>query len=192
MRTTVVEGLQSTLSFWYLESDSELLFVGDAGITEPSRPSRRWGVEFNNTWVLSDVWRVEADLAWTDAEFTDNAPEGNEIPGAIETVVTGAISADWPSGWFGSLRLRYFGEAPLIEDGSVTSDGSTMLNLLVGWSNPAWRVRLEVLNLLDSDDHDIDYFYASRLPGEPAGGVEDIHFHIFDPRQLRLQASWLF
>jgi hypothetical protein len=49
-----------------------------------------------------------------------------------------------------------------------------------------------VLNLLDSDDHDIDYFYASRLPGEPADGVEDIHFHIFEPRQIRLQATWLF
>ena len=53
-------------------------------------------------------------------------------------------------------------------------------------------LRLEVLNLLDSTDHDIDYFYASRLPGEPAAGIEDIHFHIFEPRQFRLQATWRF
>ena len=90
------------------------------------------------------------------------------------------------------MRLRYFGEAPLIEDNSVTSDGSAMVNMLLGWSNRSWRVQLEVLNLLDSDDHDIYYFYASRLPGEPADGVEDIHFHIFEPRQIRLQATWLF
>ena len=64
--------------------------------------------------------------------------------------------------------------------------------LLLGWSNASWRLQIEALNLLDSDDHDIDYFYASRLPGEPADGVEDIHFHIFEPRQLRLQATWLF
>ena len=67
-----------------------------------------------------------------------------------------------------------------------------MTKLLLGWSNQHWRVQLEVLNLLDSDDHDIDYFYASRLSGEPTIGVEDIHFHIFEPRQFRFQASWLF
>jgi hypothetical protein len=187
-----VVGWYSSLALWMLKLDSELLFVGDAGITEPSRPSKRWGMEFNNTWTITDVWRLEADFAWTDARFTDDSPEGDRIPGAIRTVVTGAISADWPSGWFGSLRLRYFGKAPLIEDNSVSSNGSKMINMLAGWSNPSWRLQVEVLNLLDSTDHDIDYFYASRLAGEPAGGVEDIHFHIFEPRQVRLQATWLF
>lgn len=186
------DGWHSSLALWMLKLDSELLFVGDAGITEPSRPSRRWGVEFNNTWTITDVWRIEADLAWTEARFTDGSPEGDRIPGAIETVLSGAISADWPSGWFGSVRLRYFGEAPLIEDNSVTSEGSTMVNLLLGWSTPAWRLQMEVLNLLDSDDHDIDYYYASRLPGEPLGGIDDIHFHIFEPRQIRVQVSRLF
>lgn len=187
-----IAGWHSSIALWILKLDSELLFVGDAGITEPSRPSRRWGVEFNNTWTITDVWRVEADIAWTEARFTDGSPDGDHIPGAIESVFTAALSAEWPSGWFGSMRLRYFGEAPLVEDNSVTSDGSAMVNLLLGWSNASWRLQLEALNLLDSDDHDIDYFYASRLAGEPADGVEDIHFHIFEPRQLRLQATWLF
>ncbi|MGD9021668.1 MAG: TonB-dependent receptor, partial [Lysobacterales bacterium] len=191
-RTFSSNGWIGSIAAWILKLDSELLFVGDAGITEPSRPSRRWGIEFNNTWMLSDTWRVEADVAWTDARFTDDAPEGHRIPGALETVITGAISAEWPNGWFGSLRLRYFSGAPLIEDGSVKSDGSSMVNLLLGWSDEHWRLKLEALNLLDSDDHDIDYFYASRLPGEPGEGIEDIHFHIFEPRQVRLQASWLF
>ena len=66
-----------------------------------------------------------------------------------------------------------------------------MLNLLAGWSNKTWRLSLEILNLLDSDDHDIDYYYASRLPGEPSAGIEDIHFHIFEPRQARLQGPWV-
>lgn len=192
LRLQDVYGWYSSLALWVLKLDSELLFVGDAGITEPSRPSRRWGVEFNNTWTITDVWRLEADFAWTDARFTDDSPEGDRIPGAIRTVVTGAVSTDWPNGWFGSLRLRYFGEAPLIEDNTVTSDGSTMVNLLVGWSNATWRLQMEALNLFDSNDHDIDYFYASRLSAEPAEGIEDIHFHIFEPRQFRLQATWLF
>ena len=71
----------------------------------------------------------------------------------------------------------------------MESDGSTMANLALGWSDDVWRVQVDVLNLFDSDDHDIDYFYASRLPGEAAEGVEDIHFHVFEPRQLRVYLS---
>src|SRR5205814_210255 len=47
-RTTVISELQSTASLFLLDLDSELLFVGDAGTTVPSRPSRRTGVEFAN------------------------------------------------------------------------------------------------------------------------------------------------
>ena len=85
--------------------------------------------------------------------------------------------------------MRYFSEAPLIEDGSVESDVSTIANLALGWSDDVWRIQVDVLNLFDSDDHDIDYFYASRLPGEAAEGVEDIHYHVFEPRQVRIYLS---
>ncbi len=191
-KTQWKEKWNTSLAAWYLELDSELLFVGDAGATEASRGSERWGVELNNYWMLTDVWSLELDVAWTDAEFSNDAPEGNEIPGALETVVSGAISAQYPSGWFGSLRARYFDEAPLVDDGSVESDGSTMVNLALGWIGQSWRVQADVLNLLDSDDHDIDYFYASRLPDEPEAGVEDIHYHVFEPRQFRVAVSYTF
>jgi hypothetical protein len=192
LRTAWRPGWNSSVALWLLELDSELLYVGDAGITEASRPSRRWGVEFNNYWQLDEVWTLEADLAWTDAAFTGDTGEGRHIPGAIETVLTGAIAAQWPSGLFGELRLRWFGEAPLVEDGSVTSAGSTMVNLAAGWTRGNWRVQLDVLNLFDSDDHDIDYYYESRLRGEPARGIEDIHYHVFEPRQVRAYISWLY
>ena len=188
-KTVWLNSWNASVALWYLELDSELLFVGDAGTTEASRPSERWGVEFNNFWAVNDVWSIEADFAWTDAEFSDSAPEGDEIPGALEWVVSGALSAQYPGGWFGSFRVRYFDGAPLIEDGSVESDGSTMANLALGWSDDRWRIQVDVLNVFDSDDHDIDYFYASRLPGEAAQGVEDIHYHVFEPRQLRVYLS---
>jgi len=53
-------------------------------------------------------------------------------------------------------------------------------------------VFLDLMNALDSDDHDIDYYFASRLAGEPDEGVEDIHFHVFEPRSLRLSVRFAF
>ncbi len=51
---------------------------------------------------------------------------------------------------------------------------------------------LDVLNALDSDDHDVDYFYPSRLAGEPDEGVEDVHYHVFQSRSLRATLRYSF
>ena len=82
--------------------------------------------------------------------------------------------------------MRYVGGAPLIEDGSVTADSATLAHLSLGWAGRRYALRADVLNLLDSDDRDIQYFYASRLAGEQLEGVEDRHFHRFEPRQVRV------
>ncbi|MCB1844569.1 MAG: TonB-dependent receptor, partial [Halioglobus sp.] len=145
LKSLIGGSLNTSLALWYLELDSELLFVGDAGNTEASRASQRWGIEFNNFWRLNEVWSLEADLAWTDAHFDDNDPAGDEIPGALDFVATGALAARYPGGWFGSLRARYFSDAPLIEDGSVESEGSTMVNLALGYGTGSWQVQLDAL-----------------------------------------------
>ena len=186
------ERLNTSIALWSLELDSELLFVGDAGNTEATRGSERQGMEVTAYYRLNDYWTADIEYAYTDAKFTDFAPEGDNIPGSIEQVVQAGLSGQFLDGWFGSLRLRYFGERPLIEDGSVKSDSTTVLNLRAGYQGPDWELKMDVLNLLDSDDHDIDYYYASRLPGEPAGGVEDIHFHILELRTVRVYATYLF
>jgi outer membrane receptor protein involved in Fe transport len=186
------ERLNASMALWSLELDSELLFVGDAGNTEATRGSERQGVEVTAYYRLNDYWTADVEYAYTDAKFTDFAPEGDNIPGSTEQVVQAGLSGQFLDGWFGSLRLRYFGERPLIEDGSVKSDSTTVLNLRAGYQGPNWELKMDVLNLLDSDDHDIDYYYASRLPNEPAGGVEDIHFHILEPRTVRVYATYKF
>ncbi len=186
------ERLNTSIALWVLTLDSELLFVGDAGNTEAGRASEREGVELTAYYRLTEQWTADLEYAYTDSRFTDFAPEGDEIPGGIEHVVQTGISAEFSDGWFGSLRLRYFGERPLLEDGSVTSDDATVFNLRAGYRRPQWSVKVDVLNLLDSNDHDIDYFYASRLPGEPSGGVEDFHYHILEPRTVRIYASLVF
>ncbi len=184
--------LNTSLALWYLELDSELLFVGDAGNTEASRKSERQGVEFTAYYRLNENWNLDLEYAYTDASFADSSPEGDEIPGAIEHVWQAGISAQFHNGWFGSLRLRYFGERPLEESGDVKSDNSTIANLRMGYTQGPWTVKADVLNLFDSDDHDIDYYYASRLSGETAPETDDIHYHVLEPRTVRVSASYSF
>ena len=193
LRTVRIRGLQSTVALWYLGIDSELLFVGDAGTTEPGRPSRRVGIEWTNYARLAPWVTVDADLAFTNARFTDSDSEGTEIPGALDRVISAGVTVEPRKSVFGSLRVRHFGPRPLIEDGSVNSKSTTIWNGEVGYrlSSKA-RLVLEAFNLFDANVSDIDYFYASRLPGEPADGVEDIHAHPALPRSARIGIQFSF
>ncbi len=190
-RTTAIPGLQTTVTVFTLELDSELVFVGDGGATEASRPSRRSGIEWTNFYRLTPHLAFDFDLTLTDASFTDDAPEGDEIPGAIGTTAAAGLSFEEVGPWFGALRWRYFGDVPLIEDDSVQWSSSSLVNARLGYRFASGtQLALEVFNLLDADDSDVEYFYASRLPGEPAAGVEDVHFHPMERRSARLVLSW--
>ena len=89
--------------------------------------------------------------------------------------------------------MRYFSGGPLIEDGSVTWGPTLLLNGLVGYALTGHvLLALEAFNLLDREDDDIAYYYASRLPGEPLEGVEDVHFHPMESRTFRLWVEYAF
>ena len=184
--------LHATLAVWTLKLDSELLFVGDAGNTEASRPSRRDGTEVGIYWFPNERYSASFEASYTKSRFEDDDPVGDEIPGSIPLVISSGITAHYAHGWLASAQLKHFGKFPLIEDNSVESNGSTILNLRVGREWERFGVHLDVLNLLDSDNHDIDYFYASRLQGEPAEGIEDLHYHMFPSRSLRLSLRYTF
>jgi outer membrane cobalamin receptor len=193
LRFHVGETLNAALALWGLEQDSELLFVGDAGTTEASRATRRNGYEVTAFYRFNRNWTV--DLAWaeTDARFTENEPgAGNRIEGSLRRVAAAGLSAAFDTGWYGSLRVRHFGERTLDSFNRVRSEPSTAVNLRAALhTENHWELVLDVLNLLDSDDHDIDYFYESRLPGESAA-TEDIHFHPLEPRTLRLGGAFYY
>jgi hypothetical protein len=180
----------ATVTIWGLDMDSEHVFLGDAGLTAPSRPSRRTGIELSGASRPMDRVRMDADLAYSRARFTDSDPVGDHIPGAVEGVVSAGIEYQQPLGGFAALRLRYFGPRPLIEDNTVRSRASTILNTQLGYHvRGRWTVALEVFNLLDRAVSDVDYYYTSRLPGEPSPGIADVHTHPQGPRSLRLVVS---
>ena len=166
------------------------MFVGDGGATEPNDGSRRQGVELAGFWQVADWLAANFAYTFVDAEFENVPSDSREIPGAVDTTLSLGLNAAWQNRLFASIRARYLGEAPLIEDGSVQSDDSLLLNASLGYRWGQAELRLDAFNLLDSDDDDIAYFYASRLNGEPAEGVEDIHFHPLEPRALRLSLNY--
>jgi len=190
VRTVRLTHLQSTLSLWTLHLDSELVYNGDLGATEPGPASQRHGVEFANYYSPRPWLIFDGDLSWSQARFDGFNEAGPYIPEAVNRVVSAGASLDNYHRLFGSLRLRYFGPRPLVEDNSVRSRATTLVNLEGGYqATKHARLNLEIFNLTNMRASDIDYYFTSRLPGEPLDGVQDIHTHPTVPRTVRFTLS---
>ena len=189
VRTGAIPGVVASVALWRLDVESELVFTGDAGTTQASRPSARSGIEINAT-ARGRALQADASAAFSRARFTDRDAAGDRIPGAVESVISAGLAVPDFHRLFAAARVRAFGPRPLIEDDSIRSRASTVLSAELGMHLPhGLSVALEGFNLLDARVSDIDYWYTSRLRGEPAGGVDDIHTHPEEPRTLRIRLA---
>ena len=184
-------GLNASLVGFWLDLESELVFVGDAGNTEPNDGSRRYGVEATLFWQPARWLTMDASYTYTDARFEGPADGEDFIPGAVPGVFGGGVTASPLPGFDLTAQLRHFSSAPLIEDNSVRSDATTLVNAAAYYRFGALTLGAELFNVFDAEEADITYFYESRLAGE-AVPVEDIHFHPVEPRQLRLSLRYDF
>lgn len=191
LRTARIAKTQLAITAFSMRLDSELVYVGDAGNTEASAGSQREGVEINALYTPLSWLLFDADASWTRARLRGVGAD-NLIPNAVKNTASMGVIIDDNHGWSGGLRVRYLGKAPLTESGAAYSQSTLLMNAQMSYAVTSnVSVALEVLNLLDSDDRDITYFYESQLPGEVAP-VEDIHFHPVEPRSLRLSLTARF
>lgn len=187
LRSKLIPGLNSAVSLFLLDSASEILFVGDAGDTEASRPSRRYGIEWTNDYRPLSSLGLEGDIAVTHARFRGDDPNqaalyaslagfpaaqignapGNYIPGAPSMIASAGITLGERTGWFSGLRYRYFGPRPLTEDGAFVSPATGLLNGRLGYRfENGWRVQLDGFNLLNRKSDQITYAYGSLIKSD--------------------------
>ena len=190
-RYDTLEGFNLSAAYYTLKMDSELVFVGDAGTTEPGDPSRRDGIEVTSFWEISDQLVFDISGAKSDGHFIGLPSGENAIPDAHDLVYGVGLTYAGGNGWTSSLRVRHFGDAALTEDEVVEKGSSTLLHFGLSYEQDNWEIGLDILNLFDEKDDDIAYWFESQLPGE-AAAVEDIHFHPADPRTVRVLMKYKF
>jgi outer membrane receptor protein involved in Fe transport len=187
LRSRIVPGLDTSLSVFLLDQQSELVFQGDAGDTVASRASRRTGVEWTNRYRPASWIDIDADLALSHARFlgfdseqatlyaslagfpqaqVGNAP-GNYIPNAPAVVASAGITLGEKTGPFGTLRWRYLGPTPLTEDNAFRSPPVSIVNGRIGYRwGDGWRIQLDALNLFNAKTNQITYAYGSLLKSD--------------------------
>jgi opacity protein-like surface antigen len=226
IRSRIIPDLDSSISAFYIHQDSELFFDGDTGTTTAGPPSQRTGIEITNDYRPASWVRIDADLALTRARFLGfdttqnaiyqslagypqaqigNAP-GNFVYNAPWMVASAGITLGEKTGWFSSLRWRYFSSRPLTEDGVFQSPPFNVINGTVGYRfENGWRLQLDALNMLNSTTDQGTYAYGSLLTSDvlfamcypkngpstvPAAvcqnGVMDYVYHPLEPLAFRL------
>ena len=213
LSTHTIPQWDSSFDVFVLKLTSELVFDGDAGVTVPSGASTRTGVEWSNTYHFNSWLAAEFNAAVTKARFDRDAPPddlgcadaapshpcaapigivGRYIPNSPTRVIDAGLSARHPSGWFGSVRARHFGESPLVENNSARSPGYTTIDAQWGFQpSKGWQVAVDVFNLANVKWNDIEYYYVSRLRSE-AAPLADHVVHPGVPRTFRARIQYQF
>ena len=185
------DDLVLSLAYFWLQSDSELIFAGDSGGTEASDGSERSGLELAVFWELNSNWVLDLTGSIVDSKFVAVDAKFDHIPNAHGRVISMGLTHAPVLGWNWSMRVRHFGDAALVEDDSVNYPSTTIINMGLSYKTDRWTAGVDLFNLADSEHYDIAYWYSSRLLSE-VSPVEDIHFHPVNPRSIRVGLEYRF
>lgn len=198
LKSQYFSGLQSSIAFWRLDSDSEIVYSADSSIgsTQPNGASHRTGVEWNNHYVATGWLFLDADVAWTHAQYAninDNDQLGNAMPNAVGKVAIFRASLHNRGAWSAGWETRYIGAYPLNQAASLSAPSAVVTNWrLQNKISPTTTVYLDVLNAFNRRYDDIAYAQDYQVTPSSAAVPEGVTVHAGEPRQLRFSVRVLF
>ena len=180
--------LTLTAAYWWLDLDSELVFVGDSNSVEPSGASERRGYELVAFWRPIEWLGIDAVYTGSRARYAEEVDGGRRIEGAVEHAGQLGVSAV-TGPWEASVRLRYLGPYALLPDNSVRAGSETHVNLRAAYTAGRMTLYGELLNAFDEKGKDIVYWYEAYVEGlDPPGlSSEDIDCSVVNCRMSRAE-----
>ncbi|MBT5030893.1 MAG: TonB-dependent receptor [Proteobacteria bacterium] len=183
-------GFKISATYWWLNLDSELSFVGDSNSVEPKGGSERDGLELVGFWRPLDWLAIDAVYAHSNARQADPEEAGGKfIEGAVEDSAQVGLTINYGA-WDVSSRWRYFGGYALLPDNSDRVGGVSTLNLRVARAFENFSLYGEIINLTDESGKDIVYFYQTNVAG--LGINEGRVSRAKEPRTIRVGAKFTF
>ncbi|WP_179348307.1 TonB-dependent receptor [Winogradskyella pacifica] len=178
-------------ALWYLFLEQEFVYVGDAGIVEPSGKTRRFGLDLGLRYQLTDWLFLDTDATLTNARSVDDPDGENYIPLAPDFTLIGGLSVDDLNGFSGGLRFRYLDDRAANEDNSIVAEGYMVTDFNVNYKLNNITLGFAIENLFDVDWNETQFATESRLQNE-AQSVEEIHFTPGTPFFLKGTVSYRF
>ena len=178
-------------ALWYLFLEQEFVYVGDAGIVEPSGRTERKGIDLGIRYQLTNNLFLDTDLTYTSAISIDEQEGSNRIPLAPVFTSAGGVTYKGQRGIFGSLRYRYLTDRPANEDNSIIAEGYFITDFNIGYNFDRLSLGVTVENVFDQEWNEAQFATESRLASEPAS-VEELHFTPGTPFFVKANARYRF
>jgi outer membrane receptor protein involved in Fe transport len=176
---------------WYLWLEQEFVYVGDAGVIEPSGRTRRWGYDLSARYQLSRRLFVDLDANWAQPRAIGEAKGENYLPLAPLFTSVGGLSLVGNKGFSGSLRYRYMANRPANEDNSIAAKGYFVPDVQLNYTRKKWELGLNLQNIINTQWKETQFATESRLFNETEP-VEEIHFTPGTPFFARLSFTLFF
>lgn len=178
-------------ALWYLDLEQEFVYVGDAGVVEPSGRSKRMGFDLGLRYQLTNYLFLDADANYTYARSTE-APKGmNYIPLAPDFTGTGGFSLANFKGFSGGFHYRYLKTRPANEDNSIIAKGYMISDVNVNYTYQKFVFGIAVENIFNSKWNETQFATESRLQNE-SNSVEEIHFTPGTPFFIKGKITYVF
>lgn len=178
-------------ALWFLHLDQEFVYVGDAGIVEPSGKTRRMGIDFGFRYQVSKFIHLNSDINYTYARSTEE-PEGqNYIPLAPDLTSTGGISVTNYKGFSSSLNYRYLKSRPANEDNSIVAKGYFVSDINLNYQHKKINYGIIIENLFNTKWNETQFATESQLQNETQA-VEEIHFTPGTPFFIKGKITYTF
>ncbi|MDH7911126.1 TonB-dependent receptor [Winogradskyella sp. SYSU M77433] len=178
-------------ALWYLFLEQEFVYVGDAGIVEPSGKTRRYGLDLGLRYQANDWLFLDADATVTEARSIDDPDGENYIPLAPDFTLTGGLSVDDLDNFSGGIRFRYLDDRPANEDNSIVAEGYFITDLNINYEFNDITLGVAVENLFDVAWNETQFATESRLQNETQS-VEEIHFTPGTPFFIKGMVTYKF
>lgn len=163
------------MAYWYLYLEQEFVYVGDAGIIEPSGKTKRQGIDLSFRfqplqWLF---WNLDAN--YTYARSIEEPKGENYIPLAPDFTLVSGLNFLFKSGIYGSINIRHMANRPANDDNSIVAKGYTVTDLNAGYKWKKMIFGVQIQNLFNTEWNETQFATESRLKNETES-VEEIHF----------------
>ena len=185
------ENILINVAAWYLYLDQEFVYVGDAGVVEPSGKSKRQGIDITSRFQFTKNIFANANFNFTKPRSVGEPKGANYIPLAPTFTSVGGLYYKAQKGFNGGINYRYIMNRPANEDNSIVAKGYFLLDAAVNYTRPAYEIGLAFENILNIKWNEAQFATESRLMNEPAP-VNELHYTPGTPFFARLKLAVFF
>jgi hypothetical protein len=178
-------------ALWFLDLEQEFVYVGDAGIVEPSGKSRRLGIDFGLRYQLSNYLFFDTDLNYTYGRSIDEPKGQDYIPLAPDFTFTYGLNLTKYKGFSGGFHYRYLKSRPANEDNSIVAKGYMVSDLNLNYEVKNITFGISAENIFNTKWNETQFATESLLYGETQS-VEEIHFTPGTPFFLKAKVTFRF